>query len=162
MPVESVRDFATRFQANWQNAQLGRSCDKGSMLLKFEHFLDNLKPEQRSITEIFSRLDGDNEKGLIALKSKHFFFKLKRSYKDNLDAPRHGCPTRFPRHGCPEGILTGQGTQFTSNNYKELCAKFGIKQHLTTSYYHQFNGEDDRFMRFFDQKLSNSPKCDSN
>jgi hypothetical protein len=79
MPDESVRDFATRLQANWQNAQLGRSCEKDSVVLKFKHFLDNLKPEYSnscgSPRKSLADLMVITKKGLIALKLKHFFLE---------------------------------------------------------------------------------------
>jgi hypothetical protein len=87
MPDESVRDFATRLQANWQNAQLGRSCEKDSVVLKFKHFLDNLKPEYSnscgSPRKSLADLMVITKKGLIALKLKHFFFRKQQTRKQH-------------------------------------------------------------------------------
>jgi transposase InsO family protein len=58
------------------------------------------------------------------------------------------------RHGCPTGVLTDQGTQFTSKLFKDLCAKFNIKHHLTTAYHHQSAGKVERFVRFLTKSIS--------
>jgi hypothetical protein len=42
---ESVRQFATRFQANWQDAEFGTDNEKGIVAWKLRLFLDNIKPE---------------------------------------------------------------------------------------------------------------------
>jgi transposase InsO family protein len=58
------------------------------------------------------------------------------------------------RHGCPHRILTDQGTQFSSNLFKHLCSKYGIKKVQTSALHPQTNGKVERFNRYLVNTLS--------
>ena len=50
----------------------------------------------------------------------------------------------FTRHGFPYSITSDQGTQFTSKEFAEYCAKNGIRHYTTITYWPQANGEVER------------------
>ncbi|XP_037813440.1 uncharacterized protein K02A2.6-like [Lucilia sericata] len=55
----------------------------------------------------------------------------------------------FSIEGLPETIVTDNGTQFTSNDFKVFCQVHGI-EHLTTAPFHpSSNGNAERFVRTF-------------
>jgi hypothetical protein len=51
---ESVRQFASRFQANWEDAELGSDNDKGIVAWKLRLFMDNIKPEYSKRLKIWA------------------------------------------------------------------------------------------------------------
>jgi len=55
--------------------------------------------------------------------------------------------TWISRFGPPETILTDQGRQFISSEFKETCRAFGIELRNTIAYHPQCNGKIERFHR---------------
>ena len=56
--------------------------------------------------------------------------------------------------GLPSVITTDQGKEFKNALNKEMMEKFGIKHRLTTAYYPQANGLDERFNQTLVNSLS--------
>lgn len=57
------------------------------------------------------------------------------------------------RHGCPNKILTDQGTQFTSDQFKNFCRKYKIEKLTASSQHPQTNGKVERFNRYLNNAL---------
>ena len=55
----------------------------------------------------------------------------------------------YSRLGFPEEAVTDQGSQFTSDLYKEMCKFEGVERHTTSPYHPQSNGLVERFNRSF-------------
>ena len=66
------------------------------------------------------------------------------------------------RHGTPEKLLTDQGTNFTSELFREICKLLDIKKLQTTAYHPQTNGIVERshqtIMTGLSQFISNDQK----
>ena len=58
------------------------------------------------------------------------------------------------QHGCPLNVLTDQGTQFTSNLFKQLCTKLKTNKLQTSAYHPQTNGKAEKFNSFLVNSLS--------
>ena len=58
------------------------------------------------------------------------------------------------QHGCPKSVLTDQGTQFTSDLFKQFCQKLGINKIQTSTYHPQTNGKAENFNSFLVNSLS--------
>jgi len=59
----------------------------------------------------------------------------------------------FARHGIPEQLVSDNVRQFTSDEFHEFMKVFNIK-HVTSSPYHaRSNGEAERFIRTFKEKM---------
>ena len=55
----------------------------------------------------------------------------------------------YSRVGFPQVAVTDQGSQFTSELYKEMCRLEGIERHTTSPYHPQSNGLVERFNQTF-------------
>ena len=58
------------------------------------------------------------------------------------------------RHGCPETLITDQGRQLVSNQFKKLCNQLSIKHYVASAYHHQTNGKVERFNKFIENGLA--------
>ena len=59
----------------------------------------------------------------------------------------------FARFGVPDCIVSDNGTQFTSNSFKEFCDTFMV-EHITIAPYHpRSNGQAERFVDTFERAL---------
>ena len=64
----------------------------------------------------------------------------------------------FAIEGLPDTIVTDNGTQFTSQEFRRFCIQHQIK-HLTSSVFHPAsNGEAERFVQTFKNRLNKN--CD--
>jgi len=61
----------------------------------------------------------------------------------------------FATHGIPEQIVSDNGTQFTSDEFKSFCNANNIKHSLSATYHPSTNGETERFVQTF----KNNMKC---
>ena len=55
----------------------------------------------------------------------------------------------FSRHGLPDKLVSDNGLQFTSDEFKEFMTNCGILYIKTATYHLQTNGEADRFVQTF-------------
>ena len=69
--------------------------------------------------------------------------------------------TWISRFGPPEIIITDQGRQFLSSQFKTTCERFGIEHRQTTAYHPQCNGKIERFHRSLKNALrAHSETCE--
>jgi transposase InsO family protein len=72
----------------------------------------------------------------------------------------------FSRYGFPDALLSDQGTQFESREYRAYLAKFGIKKLRTSTYHPQGNGLCERFNQTLQRQMlslqleNNRPKTE--
>lgn len=67
--------------------------------------------------------------------------------------------TLFSTHGIPERIVTDNGTQFCSEEFKEFLEVNGIKHSLSPPYHPATNGEAERMVQTFKQAMKT---CNAN
>ena len=59
----------------------------------------------------------------------------------------------FAMHGIPEQIVTDNGSQFTSEDFKKFVKSNGIRHSLSSPYHPALNGEAERFVRTFKEAM---------
>jgi transposase InsO family protein len=67
------------------------------------------------------------------------------------------------RFGIPQTITTGQGTQFTSSEFRDFGQSMGIKLLNSSPYYDQANGQAEAsnkiMIKITQKKIDQKPKC---
>ena len=56
--------------------------------------------------------------------------------------------------GAPKNLLSDNGTQFTSKIFKSYTTTYNTKQHFSTPYYPECNGQVERLHRWIKERLS--------
>uniref|UniRef100_A0A915DR15 RNA-directed DNA polymerase n=1 Tax=Ditylenchus dipsaci TaxID=166011 RepID=A0A915DR15_9BILA len=59
----------------------------------------------------------------------------------------------FVRHGLPETLVSDNGTQFSSNVFRQFCKSNGVEQLFSPAYHPQSNGQAERFVATFKNAL---------
>ena len=55
--------------------------------------------------------------------------------------------------GSPKNLLSDNGTQFTSEIFRAFTQNFNTKQHFSTPYYPECNGQIERLHRWIKERL---------
>lgn len=64
------------------------------------------------------------------------------------------CKTLFARHGLPNHVVTDNGRQFVSGEFKEFLKMHGVKQSFSPPYHPASNGAAENFVGTFKDKVS--------
>lgn len=64
------------------------------------------------------------------------------------------CETLFARHGLPNHIVTDNGRQFASADFKKFLKGHGVKQSFSSPYHPASNGAAENFVGTFKDKVS--------
>ena len=59
----------------------------------------------------------------------------------------------FATHGIPEQIVSDNGTQFTSSEFKSFTSKLGIHHTFSAARHPSTNGEVERFIQTFKKNM---------
>ena len=59
----------------------------------------------------------------------------------------------FAKHGLPKNIVSDRDTRFTSKFFKELCRHLGVRQHMSTAFHPQSDGQTERANRVLEDML---------
>ena len=62
----------------------------------------------------------------------------------------------FKELGLQKKTVSDAGTNFTSDIFRQLCRKMNIKQSITSSYYHQSNGQVEVCIKFLNVQSKNA------
>ena len=57
------------------------------------------------------------------------------------------CRNLFSKYGIPNQVVTDNGTQFTSDEFKVFCDRNGINHVLIAPYHQSSNGQAERFVQ---------------
>uniref|UniRef100_A0A915DT16 RNA-directed DNA polymerase n=1 Tax=Ditylenchus dipsaci TaxID=166011 RepID=A0A915DT16_9BILA len=67
----------------------------------------------------------------------------------------------FDRFGYPEVMVSDNGTQFTSDLFRQFCSKYGINHVRSPPYHPQSNGQAERFVDTFKRYMQKIQNLDS-
>ncbi|OIR56188.1 MAG: uncharacterized protein A8A55_3066, partial [Amphiamblys sp. WSBS2006] len=81
-------------------------------------------------------------------------FAMATSHKNTETACEFVEECIFRQYGAPEVLISDNGREFTSVQFKALLTKYGVKQSLSSPYYPQSNGVVERSNRTILGKLS--------
>ena len=68
------------------------------------------------------------------------FFEIDRLYSSQAVAVIRKLKMHMARYGIPGKVVSDQGPQFTSGEFRNFSTSYGIKHTMTSPYYHQANG----------------------
>ena len=84
---------------------------------------------------------------LVMVDSFSKWCDVKTTNSTNTKSTIDLCRGWFSQYGLPNQIITDNGTQFKSDEFRIFCQENGIK-HITTAPYHQStNGQAERFVQ---------------
>ena len=66
------------------------------------------------------------------------------------------CKIIFAKYGLPKSIISGVGSNFVSEKFREFCRNLSIEQVVTSLYHHQSNGQVEACIQFVKHPLK---KC---
>ncbi|CAB4037995.1 Retrovirus-related Pol poly from transposon, partial [Paramuricea clavata] len=95
------------------------------------------RPWGKIATDLF---EFDGKEYLVTVDYFSIFFEIDRFYSTKAVSVIRKLMVHLARYGIPEELISDQGPQFTSGEFKNFCASYGMKHTMTSPHYHQANG----------------------
>ena len=90
-----------------------------------------------------------NYNNYLCVVDYHSKFPIIKKTKDlSADSLILTCKFIFSEYGIPKRIMSGAGGNFISEMFKNFCRNLNIEQAVSSSYYHQSNGQVEACIKF--------------
>ena len=95
------------------------------------------RPWAKIATDLF---EFDGKGYLVTVDYFSNFFEIDRLYSTTTLSIIRKLKAQLARYGIPDEVISDQGPQFTSEEFKNFCILYEIKHSMSSPHYHQANG----------------------